>query len=428
MTEALPNLRHMRVFLETVRSGSVSTAAERCRLSQPAATQAIARLEADIGTPLLVRRTRLFTPTEAGALFVNRVEAALTHLHNGARAALRSGLREAPGPRTGGPRPAFDHLVTAAQLRAIIAVAGSGSFTVAAQQLGLSQPTVHRAARSLEDIACVPFFQTTVSGVELTSAAQAFVLGAKLASAEIRQGFEEIGRELGNDRGTFTLGSLPLARSSIVPAATHALISETQGVQVRVVDGRYPELLRSLREGDLDCLIGALRSPSPADDVIQEPLFDDAMAIVAHPDHPLAGRKGVTLEDTLAYPWVAPPKSTPAGSYLFETLRIQERPQTPVRVVSSSLVFLRGLLAAGDYVSIVSLHQVATELSDGHIAPLDVALSNNWRSIGLTYRQSWRPTATQARFMDLLRAAAPVAQAPAESDDAARRTAGAREG
>lgn len=416
MADSLPNLRHMRVFLETARSGSVSTAAERCLLSQPAATQAIARLEAEVGTPLLVRRTRRFAPTPCGALFERRVAAALAHLHAGARAALR-GAREGGGGRAGSGRAAFDHLVTAAQIRALIAVAGSGSFTVAAQSLGLAQPTVHRAARSLEDVAGVPFFVTTASGVELTAAAQAFVMGAKLAQAEIRQGIEEIGRELGDDRGTFTIGSLPLARTSVVPRATDRMIRETQGVQVRVVDGRYAELLRSLREGDLDCLIGALRNPLPADDVTQEPLFDDLLAVVANPRHPLAGKAAVTLEETLAYPWIAPPRPTPAGSYLYETLRIQDRPRTPVRVVASSLVFLRGLLAEGDYISIVSLHQISTEIADGHIVPLAVPLSGNARTIGLTYRSGWRPTATQARFLDLLRQSCPgdgLSPTPAE--------------
>ncbi|MCB1409796.1 MAG: LysR family transcriptional regulator, partial [Rhodobacteraceae bacterium] len=95
------------------------------------------------------------------------------------------------------------------------------------------------------------------------------------------------------------------------------------------------------------------------------------------------------------------------GSYLFETLRIDQQPRTPVRVVASSLVFLRGLLAQGDYVSIISRHQIETEIRDGHIAPLDIALTGGTRHIGLTYRSSWRPTATQARFLDLLRASIP---------------------
>lgn len=398
MTAALPNLRHMRVFVETLRTGSVSRAAETCLLSQPAATQALARLEAEVGAPLLTRSARQFVATPCGALFAVRVSAALDHLHAGARATLRA-------PRDGGGRRApFDRMVSAAQIRALVAVAATGSFTLAARALDLSQPTVHRAARSLEEIAGVPFFIATATGVDLTAAAQSFTLAAKLAMTEIRQGLEEISHEQGDDRGTFTLGSLPLARTRIVPRATHRMIADTQGVQVRVVDGRYGELLKSLREGDLDCLIGALRDPVPADDVTQEALFMDALAIVAHPRHPLAGRDAVTLEETLDFPWVAPPKPTPAGSYLFETLRIQDRARTPVRVVSSSMVMLRGILAEGDYISIVSRHQISIDQRDGHIVPLAVPLTNNHRAIGLTYRTGWRPTATQARFMDLLRA------------------------
>ena len=38
--------------------------------------------------------------------------------------------------------------------------------------------------------------------------------------------------------------------------------------------------------------------------------------------------------------------------------------------------------------------------------PLDIDLTGNSRAIGLTYRTSWRPTGTQARFIELLRAAA----------------------
>ena len=174
-------------------------------------------------------------------------------------------------------------------------------------------------------------------------------------------------------------------------------------VQIRIIDGPYAELLRGVREGDLDCMIGALRQPAPAEDVIQEPLFADPLAIVAGRDHPLTRQAAVTLTDTLAYPWVAPPKATPAGSYLFETLRIQDLPQTPVRVVSSSLVLLRGLLMQGNYLTIISRHQISEEERQGLLVALPVALKDSHRVIGLTYRADWRPTAMQRKFIDFLR-------------------------
>lgn len=392
----LPNIKHMRVFLEAVRFGSISEAAHRCHLSQPAATQALARLEEEVGATLVNRDRRNFGATECGGLFQRRVITALAHLRTGARY-LRSASAK-PTRRTG----ELENLMTAAQLRTLIAVANTGSFTLAARQLGLSQPTIHRSARGLEELAKTTLFHARSSGVALTSVASAFAQEVKLAQAEIRQGIEEIMHILGSGEGSFVLGSLPLARTMIVPKAVNAMVKENTPIQIRVVDGRYMELLRSLREGDLDCMIGALRFPPPSDDIVQEVLFQDGLVIVAHPSHPLAGRRNIPLEDTLSYPWIAPPKETPAGQYLFETLGIERREKTPVRVVSSSMAVLRGVLTEGPYISVVSRHQVSIEERQGLITPLDVSLKGQFRDIGLTYRKGWRPTSSQAKFIEFL--------------------------
>ena len=397
MQSSFPNIRHMRVFVEMARTGSVSTAAELCHLSQPAATQAIASLEANFGTALLIRNRQRSTLTACGTLVERRTRAALKHLRDGAKNALREAGNKAAHRQT------FELSVTASQLRNLIAIANAGSFTVAARTLGLSQPTVHRTARNLEAVAGMPFFTPRPSGVRLTAAADAFMRGAKLAQSELRQAAEDISRETGEESGTFVLGSLPLARTAIVPKAIHAMVSTVEGFQVRVIEGRYAELLRSLREGDIDCLIGALRQPIPADDIEQELLFQDALAIVVHPSHPLVGKRMITLVDTVEFPWIAPPKETPAGQYLFDTLQIHKCAQSPVRVVSSSMAVLRGVLAEGPYVSIVSRHQINLDEALGTIAVLDVPLSGHVRDIGLTYRSDWTPTKTQSVFIQYLR-------------------------
>jgi LysR family transcriptional regulator of gallate degradation len=130
------------------------------------------------------------------------------------------------------------------------------------------------------------------------------------------------------------------------------------------------------------------------------------LAVVVRAGHPLCLEPDVTLEKTLSYPWIAPPKSTPAGSYLSEVLRIPEMENTPVKVVSSSLVLVRGLLLEGDYVTIISHHQARHELEQGILAAIPVSLPNNERPIGLTFRSGWQATPTQDRFLQLLRAAA----------------------
>ncbi|MBL4812269.1 MAG: LysR family transcriptional regulator [Rhodobacteraceae bacterium] len=393
-----PNIRHLRVFLEVARSHSISIAAGRAHLSQPAVTQAIAKLEADLQVALFMRKNVGFHTTEIGTQFVLRVERALKQLRNGARLGHRTGSDQKPRGFSN-----FDELVTSAQLRALVAVGEAGSYSVAARDIKLSQPSVHRSVSNLENLSGLQLFRRISTGIEPTSAGNALIKHTKLAHSEIQQGLNEISEFRGRDTTEIIVGSLPLARTHILPKAVHAMIKSSDSVQVRVIDGPYSELLRRLRTGEIDFMIGALRDPPPAPDISQETLFMDPLAIVAGPNHPLAKKAEVTIEETLLYPWVAPPKITPAGSYLYDVLQIHNMPTTPVRAVSSSLVFLRGLMAQDHYLTIISRHQIQEEQSQGLMVPLDIELSDSARPIGITLRSDWQPTATQARFLGYLR-------------------------
>lgn len=401
MAGDFPNLRHLRAFKEVADAGGISAAADRIHLSQPAVTQAISGLEARFEVRLFDRRPEGMFPTAEGEVMLIRVRRMFTTLSEGAAQALRLAAR-----RGGKPVADFYNRVTAAQLRALVAIGEAGNFSLAARALGISQPSIHRAGRDLEKLSGLTLFAPGRRGIELTPQAEAFARAVKLAEAELRQGLDDLTRLKGRDATRIGVGSMPLSRSEILPAACDALLSEASGVQIRIIDAPYSELLRGLRYGELDMLIGALRDPPPTDDVVQTPLFDDPLAIMAGPNHPLVGRSGLTLKDLQAYPWIAPPKETPAGAYLFRTMGIGDMKTTPVRVVTSSMVLVRGMLARGDYLTILSPRQAAVEIEQGLMVPLDIPLPGSSRPIGLTTRAGWMPTPTQARFLDLLRAAA----------------------
>jgi DNA-binding transcriptional LysR family regulator len=69
------NLGRLRVLCEVVERGSFSAAAEAMSYTQSAVSQAIARLEAEMGTTLVVRDRRGVRPTAAGATLVEQAEA-----------------------------------------------------------------------------------------------------------------------------------------------------------------------------------------------------------------------------------------------------------------------------------------------------------------------------------------------------------------
>ena len=87
-TQDFPNIRHMLLFCHAFKSGSISLAADKMFLTQPAASQGIAKLERDLGASLLVRSGKGITATEQGTIFVERAERAVQFLRSGIKSAL----------------------------------------------------------------------------------------------------------------------------------------------------------------------------------------------------------------------------------------------------------------------------------------------------------------------------------------------------
>ena len=400
MWEQAPNLRHLAAFLEVAERRNISQASEHIHLSQPAITQAIAKLELELGVELFERGPAGMEPTEPGKLYAARVKCALGYLQAGARETLRIAAKKKSGGFVN-----FDRLLTVAQLRALAAVSRTSNFSLAARETGISQPSLHRAARDLERLCGVMLFEKTKRGIELTEPAEALALHARLAFAELRQGSAETGEWSGLDPGSIVLGSLPLARTHVLPAALNALGREKPRVNVRVFTGPYDDLLYQLRHGEIDLILGALRFPLPIGDIVQTAYFSDPLAILARAGHPLTQKNAVTLEDLKEFPWVLPPEGAPARHY-FEMAFGAVLRECPYGIAeSSSSVLIRGLLLESDRLAIMSAHQLRHEVKRGEIAVLSIAMPESARQIGVTVRAGWRPTATQEAFLRHLRGA-----------------------
>jgi DNA-binding transcriptional LysR family regulator len=172
-----------------------------------------------------------------------------------------------------------------------------------------------------------------------------------------------------------------------------------------VIGAPYDGMLHRLRHGIIDFLIGALRDPPPIGDIVQEKLFDDALAVIARPGHPLAGRAAVARADLLAFPWVVPVEETPTRAVFHHWFSTEELDRMPGGIIeTSSLGLLRGVLAGSDRLSILSARQVRDELAHGMLCTLPVVVPFGQRPIGFTFRRDWRPTGSQARLLDHIRA------------------------
>lgn len=401
------NLRHFFALHEIAQTGRLSSAAEHLHLSQSALTQALRRLEELAGCPLFERSGFGVAETAAGRLLIHRARRAI-HLLSGAQ-------REIPIRLSG---VALHRRVTASQLRALVAVVETGGYSTAARSLGLSQPSVHRSVNELATAIGTKLFLRAARGVEPTSTAASFARYAQLVFAEIRQGFEAVRELLGGTDSRISVGSLPLARSEFLPTAITRLLEVYPDARVSILDGPYVEQLHALRYGQIDWLVGALRDPVPAADVVQEVLFDQPLAVVVRPGHPMLQGGPATIEELARLEWVAPRRLAPARR-IFEDMFASKGVGTPTRIVEcSSLVATRGLLLQSDRAALLSPLQVREDVRAGELAILVDAVMDSTRSIGLTTRENWEPTMVQAEFARIIRQLAERVRAELGGDDA----------
>lgn len=381
------NLRHLRLFCAVAELKSLTLTAETWNLSQPAVTQAIGKLERETGGLLFERSRNGFSATSRGEVLLKRVYRAF---------ALLDPVLDVISPR-------LRASLTYAQLQALVAVSESENFTLAARQLGLAQPTVHRAVTQIEQEAARSLFERTAFGIIPTRLCQSLTQAARLAVYELDQADVELADLDGGEAGSIVIGAMPLARSVLLPTALTNFRQSYKEMAVRVVDGPYQTLLHELRRGNLDLLVGALREPAPIGDVRQEALFNDWVALLCRPDHPLATRAVIVVEDLLSYPWVVPQAGTPTRVQ-FENIFAGAGKTPPRRLIESgSLLLMRGLLLESDHLCCISRIQAKMEFEKGLLCQLQFATGEPARPIGLTSRAGWRPTPPQLRLLEILR-------------------------
>jgi len=405
--EAMPNLRHLVLFDQVVRRGSVSAAARAAHLSQPAVTQAVSHIEDALGARLMHRSYSGLALTGAGHAAAARIARALQMLRD---ALLLVRARPASG--------ATDDIlsgVTSTQLHALIAVVEAGAFARAARRAGRARAAVHRAARQLEKSLGTELFEVTSFGVRPTREAEKLALRTRLAFAEVTQGQAEVAAAQGTGSGATTIGAMPLARSVLVARAVLEFAQTRPEHAISILDGPYDSMLAALRRGGADVLVGALRDPAPFEDIVQEHVFDDPLAIVVGAGHPLAGVAAPTLAALARFPWIAPRRDSPLRRH-FDALvvRLERRPAV-APIECNSLVAARSLLIASDRVMLLSEHQIHHELETGQLVALPHPFGPVTRSIGLTVRRDWRPTEVQAQLVEGLRRHACAASAAARA-------------
>ena len=183
------------------------------------------------------------------------------------------------------------------ELRSFVAVAERGGLSAAAEVLYLSIPAISAQISNLEHELKIPLFDRSRKPARLTGAGQAVLARARDVLALYDQ-LAEPDNVRADLAGTFVLGSIPTALTSVIPRALLALRLAHPRLTVRVHHGLSPSFAEQLRHGEIDAaIISEPRTALP--DVQWEAFAEEPVLVIAPRD--ARGRSDEALLRELPY-------------------------------------------------------------------------------------------------------------------------------
>jgi len=369
---SIPNLRSLRAFDAVGRLESVSGAARAIHLSQPAVTQAIAKIESIIGESLFDRRaTGTYLTAEGVTLHLDTARL-LTSIESALSVLL-------PG-RSVTELQAIINKLTNSQLECLIAVTECGNSRIAAKRYDTHESSINRSVRELEKAVGAKLVRRTAAGI------QASEEGANFAARIIRA-FHEFSGAMGSMFATrqnevVCIGAPVLDNAGLLSAVVNEFAALVPSATVRLFNEPFESLRFRLRSGTLDLIVGVLKPHSS--DLTSEVLLEEKYFVAGRRGHPLAARLGVKLEELCRFDWIVPNRNAPRRE-VFENIFAGVSQRPAANIETHSLATISMTLASSDRLAMLTASELGDRAPSDKLVPIHFHLGGACSRIGLTY-------------------------------------------
>lgn len=188
-------------------------------------------------------------------------------------------------------------------LRYFVRLAEVRHYTRAAEQLGISQPSLSHAINQIEAELGVPLFEKSGRNTTLTRFGEEFLECAEHSLSILDAGIETLQR-YGRGEGVVRLGFLRTLGINYIPQLTSDFLKADPdcNVQFSFHSGLSSELLEDLIQRKYDFVFCS--EPDPALGLNAVAVDSQELVVIVPKDHPLAERESISLAETLPYPAV----------------------------------------------------------------------------------------------------------------------------
>lgn len=284
------------------------------------------------------------------------------------------------------------------QLQVFEAIAKHGSFTRAAEELYLTQPTVSQQMKQLTKVIGMPLFEQLGKQLYLTEAGEEVLK----SSRDISSRFADLEMTLANLRG-MKQGKLRIAAITtakyFVPRLLGPFRQRYPGISISFQVTNRQQVLERLSQ-NLDDLY-FVGQPSTSTDIVVRPVIENPLVVVAPHNHPLAQEKTVSLRQLAEEPFIM--RETGSGTRMaVESFFAENRVEMNVVMEIGSNEAIKQAIVGGLGISVLSRHSLALEGIHGPLVILNVEgfpLHRHWYVV---YPESKKLSVVAKTFLDFL--------------------------
>jgi DNA-binding transcriptional LysR family regulator len=286
-------------------------------------------------------------------------------------------------------------------LQAFLLVAETGSFSLAAEQLHLTQPAVSKRVALLEERLQRSLFDRIGRNISLTEAGEALLPHAKRIAQELLFAVQSV-RDLEGEVG----GTLRLATSHHIglhrlPPILSYYSKAFPQVHIDIDFMDSEQAYDLIAQGKAELAIVTL-SPGDEGSMITRPIWRDPLDFMVQREHILAGGGQLTLADLSAHPAILPGLNTYTGQ-IIKRLFDQQGMQLQVSMATNYLETIRMMASVG-----LGWTILPRSMADHSLEKLDVDNAHIERTLGCVYHRDRSLSRAANAFMDaLLQAADP---------------------
>ena len=294
----------------------------------------------------------------------------------------------------------LDRAVTLRQLRTFKTVADLTSFSLAAQRLKLSQPSVSYQVKELEETLGLPLLDRLGKRVKLTEAGAVLYAYARRMLDVLDEATVAIEEMRGIKRGTLRVGASTTVGIYLLPAALGGFKKLHPGLVISLEIGTRERVQEQVLRNELDlAVVGpALKDP----DLAIIPFLSDELVVVAPAGHALSGKRGLTLKDLARQPFIM--REASSGSrWSLEKAARKAGAKLSVAMELGSNGAIKHAVESGLGLAVISRYATALEFSSGRLVELNVRgfpIRRDWHIVHLRRRKLPAPVTA---FIDFLK-------------------------